>query len=74
MAALICLFLVGGCGDDDIGGDQGEAQPAGQEAPASGGCEDVPRALVEAIVTGLTVQGDGREAPETRSAGARERP
>jgi hypothetical protein len=69
VAILVCVFLVGGCGDDDSGGDQGEAETAGQEAPASGGCEDVPKALVEAIATGLIVPGGGmlRQAQAVKS-------
>jgi hypothetical protein len=54
VAILVCVFLVGGCGDDDSGGDQGE---------------DVPKALVEAIATGLIVPGGGmlRQAQAVKS-------
>lgn len=53
-----------GCGDDDSAGET-----AAQDAPASDRCEDVPRALVDAIATGLTVQGGGtlRQAQAVKS-------
>jgi hypothetical protein len=67
---LVCLFLASGCGeDDDDGSGSGGGETAGQEAPASDRCDAAPKPLVDAIATGLTVQGGGtlRQAQAVKS-------
>jgi hypothetical protein len=67
--ALVCILLVGGCGDDDSGGEQPGDEQLAEPLLAERVCRSAPKRLAHAIANGLTVQGGGtlRQAQAVKS-------